>query len=336
MLTKKRKEIYRKLELCVGNTPLYEIKRINIPNGNRIFAKEEWKNPTGSLFDRLYPFLFRIAEEEGKIVPSISPVIEVTTGNAGASFAWCARNLGYKDYTVIIHRDSPNSRIKQIEGYGAKIKLSPAGQYSKGCVKLLEDILKNDKKVKGGKIGNNPTRLYCVSKTNSKSRYIYKKLVIEVIREIEHVNIDYFIGAVGSGTSISGIGQYLKEYRKTKIIAVDPEESPSTYMFKYNNKCIDFEEMPHNVFGGATFGLPLNKLNINMEVIDDVKLINANEREKASRQLIKVENKPVGRTSGCVLAIALRMAEITKNRNFLICFYDPIWKYSNAYDNAKG
>jgi len=328
MLTEERLKIYRNLESKVGNTPLYEIKNILIPNNNRIFAKEEWRNPTGSIFDRIYPHLFKIAEEEGKIMPGVTPVIETSTGNAGASFAWCARELGYEDCTVIIHEDAPKVRIKQVENYGAKIIFSPRGQYTKGCVQKLEEILKEDKKIKGGKIGENPKRLYCVTKIHPRAREVYKRFVEEVINEVSH--IDYFIGVVGSGTSISGIGKYLKIHNPlVKVIAVDPAESPSTYYLKYEGRVVDYDQMPHNVFGGATFGLPLEKLNLDLEIIDEVQLVTKEEREEAYKLLSEFEQKKVGRTSCCVFAVAYRIAKEIKNKNILICFYDPHWKYDD-------
>lgn len=327
LLEEKRIQLYAELEEKVGNTPLYEIKNINIPNGNKIFAKEEYLNPTGSIFDRIYPHLFKIAEEEGKIIPSITPVIEASTGNAGASFAWCARELGYLDCSVIIHEDAPEARIKQIESYGAKIILSPRGQYTKGYVQKLEEILREDKRIKGGRIGENPHRLYCVTKVNPRAREPYEKLVFEVKTKLSKV--DYFIGAVGSGTSISGIGKYLKMVNPTvKVIAVDPTENPSTYSLKYEGRVLEYEEMPHNVFGGATFGLSLDKLNLDLDLIDEVKLVSKQDREKAFRLLSKFESKEVGRTSCCVFTIARRLAEEVRNKNILICFYDLSWKYS--------
>lgn len=201
MLHKNRLERYKRLQARVRRTPIHRIQNILIENANQIFAKEEWRNPTGSSFDRLYPHLFCNAEKEGKIIPGITPVIETTTGNAGASFAWAARELGYSDCTVIIHQDAPEVRIRQIESYGARVVFSPPGQYSKGCVRTLEEILSRDKKIKGGQIGRNYERLYCVTKIDPRAREPYKQLVKEVVEQIQ--SIDYFIGIVGSGTSIS-------------------------------------------------------------------------------------------------------------------------------------
>jgi len=329
MLSKERELKYVQLEALAGNTPLHRISSITIPNRCQIFAKEEWKNPTGSIFDRVYPHLFRIAEEEGKIAPGITPVIEVSTGNAGASFAWCARELGYNDCTVIIHEDAPKVRIKQIESYGAKIIFSPGGQYAKGYVQKLQEILSNDKRVKGGRIGENLERLYCVTKIHPRAKEVYKKFVDEVLKE--GIRVDYFLGVVGSGTSISGIGKHLKlSYPTVKVIAVDIAEAPFIYSLKREGAIMDYDCMPHDIWGSTPFGLPLNRLNLDLDVIDEVVLVTKEEREKSAQLLFQVEGKQVGRTSCCVFAAAYNLALQEIGSNILICFYDPAWKYETA------
>lgn len=336
MLSEDREEKYKNLENLVGNTPLYEIQNIEVPNGNRILAKEEWLNPTGSLFDRLYPLLFRKAEEEGKIVPGVTPVIEASTGNAGASFAWCARKLGYHDCTVVTHADTPEARIQQIHSYGAKIVFSPAGEYVKGYVKKLEEILLKDKKEKGGKYGHNPKMMYCVTKINPEGRNAYRRLIDEVVAVKETDAIDYFIAAVGSGVSISGAGKHLKEVNPSaKVIAVDPSEAPVTFSFKKGMRVLNNNVAPHVAFGMGAFGVPLKKLNLDLDVIDDVELVSEQEWRDECQQLNEVEKKPVGRTTGCVLAVALRLARTVHNKTMFICFYDPAWKYKDSYPQTK-
>jgi cysteine synthase len=336
MLSPERESLYSALMEKVGNTPLYQVSRIPIPNNNRIFAKEERLNPTGSTFDRLYPYLFYIFESEGKIVPGVTPVIEVSTGNAGASFAWCAAQLGYYDCTVIIHEDAPKARVEQIRSYGAKVIFSPSGQYAKGYVKLLEHILIEEKRRKGKKYGQGPEMMFCVTKIDPRGTSVYKKLVDEVRSELNGEQVDYYITAVGSGTSSTGIARYLKEWNKhTVVIAVDPEECPSTYHLKWKHRPIELVSLPHDVFGAASFGLPLSKLNIDLSVIDAVATVSREERERTHKMLIEVEQKPVGRPSALVMAYALKLSQEVENKNILICFSDPLWKYEDSYPYLK-
>ena len=231
VLTEKRKIIYEDLISKSKDTPLYKIIFIPVPNRNKIFAKEEYLNQTGSNFDRIYPYLFMLAEEKGYIVPEITPVIEVTTGNAGAAFAWCAQKLRYKDCTVIIHEDAPKSRIKQIKSLGAKVVFSPAKQYTQGYIPLLEKILRKDKEAKGGKIGKNPKRIYCITKIIPEARLPYYKLAEEATEQLnstegENSEFNFFLSIVGSGDFISGVGERLKKINpKIKIVAIEPSES---------------------------------------------------------------------------------------------------------------
>jgi len=339
-LSPEREEIYKKVEESVGNTPLYEIKEIDVPNRNKVFAKEEYLNPTGSNFDRIYPFLFKKSEEKGYIKPGVTPVIEATTGNAGASFAWTAKELGFNDVTVIIHEDAPKSRVKQIKSFGAKILYSPAGQYTKGYVALLEKVLKEDKEKKGGEISKNPERLYAITKILPQSRLPYYKLTDEAVRQLkekegEKANFDYFIGIVGSGDFISGVGERLKKMNpEIKVIAVEPAESPALSALK-EGKILHQEKMSHGMFGAIPFGVPKEKLNINFEIIDEIKQIESYEWQKIMKSLHEREGKQVGRSSAAELAVALKLAEEVNSKNILITFHDPAWKYKESYEPEK-
>lgn len=337
-----RIKVYESLEQKVGNTSLYEIKKIPIPNRNRIFAKEEYLNPTASNFDRVYPYLFRVAEEKGFIVPGITPVIEASTGNAGASFAWCARELGYTDATVITHADTPKARIEQIKSYGAKIIFSPAGEFASGYVRKLEKILAKDKKQKGGKIGENPKRTYAVTKISSEGKIPFRKYVEEAIKQLHDVTTNthfgYFICAVGSGTMISGVGEAFKKLgESTKIIAIETAEVPVVSALK-KHKTLSTKEYYTLIdipFGLGAPGLPPDKLGIDFNVIDDIQGVKTEEWKNALDALHHKENKQVGRTSGAELAVALRMADNISDKIFLITFHDAFWKYEDSYEPER-
>lgn len=333
MLSLSRVEAYRRQSERIVRSDIVELRNCGIPHGNRVFAKEEWQQPTGSCFDRIYPYLFRVAESMGLIVPGLTPVIETSTGNAGASFAWCARELGYTDVTVVIHADAPGARIEQIESLGAKVLLSPAGQYSKGCVKKLAEVLHLDKARKGGRIGSNLERLYCVTKTNALASNVFNRFVDEAIQQAGC--FDYFLGAVGSGTSITGIGKFLKLRNPgAQVIAVDPEESPTTHALKWSGSVLDFDRMPHDVWGAGTFGLTRAQLNLDLSVIDDVYIVSAKDRSLAKGILETTENRCVGRTSCSTFWAAKRLAEKVYNKSILICFYDLEWKYRDSMRNV--
>jgi len=330
-----RKILYEELKSKIGNTNLYEISKIPIPNGNRIFAKEEYTNPTGTMFDRIYPLLFQYAEESGIVVPGITPVIESSTGNAGAAFAWTARELGIEDYTVIIPEESPKSRVEQIKALGGKIIFSPYETGAIGHVITLEQLLKEDKEKKGGRIGENPNRLYCMTKITPYAKKGYSKLVNEVVIN-DALQVDLFVGAVASGTSISGIGHYLKQHNHDcRIIAYDPEDWPSISHLKKHGVALSSSEVYHYNPDGIFVSPPLSldKMNIDIDLIDDVEVIQKKSWKKVKKELYENENKRVGSSSIGALTAALQVAEKVYEKNILICFYDEEWKYSNELPN---
>lgn len=328
-LVPKREERYGQLEARVGNTQLHEIRKIPIPNNNRIYAKEEHKNPTESIFDRVYPDIFKRAEETGAIVPGKTPVIEASTGNAGASFAWCAKVLGY-NATVITHEDTPKARVQQIESYGARVVFSPAGEYAAGYVRKLEKILAEDKKSKG-KISEDPTRMYCLTKIkNGSDAPGFRRLVDEI--EAQLGKVDYFICGVGSGTTISSLGRILKTRNsQTKIIAIEPENSAVITSFR-KGKIAEVTLLEMLGIGAA--GLPPYKLDIDLPVIDEVILV-SNDDWRKGYELLKNEGKEVGRSSCAAFRVALNLSEKVHDKNILILFADPSWKYTDRYPYLK-
>jgi len=328
-LTRSRQELYERLESKIGNTPLHQIKNIPIPNRNRIYAKEELRNPTSSTFDRLYPSLFMVAEESGFIVPGVTPVIEASTGNAGASFAWCAKELGY-NAAVITHEDTPQARVQQIQSYGARIVFSPAGQYAAGYVKELEQILARDK-IGKGKLGEDPTRMYCLTKIkNSFNAPGFERLVKEV--ETQLGSIDFFICGVGSGSTVSSLGRIFKRNNQTKVIAIEPNDSAVITSFKQGRIA---EIHPLEMLGIGAAGLPPEKLDIDLSLIDDVVLVTNNDWRTGYQLLRDNEKKEVGRSSCAAFKVALDLSKKVSNKNILTLFGDPSWKYTENYPYLK-
>jgi cysteine synthase A len=334
MLATEREQLFSELADSVGNTRLVELTHLPVPNGNRIFAKAEFENPSGSLYDRIYTTLFHRAEESGIVVPGITPLIEASTGNAGAAFAKCCQLLGYHDYAVITHADTPGARVQQMESYGACVLFSPPGLAAKGYVQLLEQLLAEDKAKKGGRIGSNPQRLYCVTKISPSTHELYYPIVDEVFREVDR--IDIFLGVVGSGGSLSGIGKRLKQANpETQVIAVDPIESPTTLTFLREQRVLEFNNFPHELWGASPFGVPLKKLNLDLSVVDGVMLVTSEEWRRGVMMLKGYEGLDVGRTSGAILSKALEVAQRTSGKNLLITLYDPGWKYEDLYPHWK-
>lgn len=327
-MDKERERLYKELKKKIGNTSLYKLK--NVSNNNLILIKCENQNPTGSMFDRLYINKFYKAEKDGFIVPGITPLIECSIGNAGASFAWTARELGYSDYTVITLDNIFKTRIQQIESLGAKLILVDGKKGPMAYIKKLEEILDEDKKKKGGSLGENPERIFAMTKIQNNPIF-YKDVVDEIYNQIIPYakEIDYFFSVVGSGSTISGYGNMLKTKNSlTKIIAVDHEGHQQTFEFLKNNRVLDYNgRWPHPYLGAGTWGIPLEKLCIDFKVIDDIVVVSDDDWKNALKILNEYEKLNAGMTSGGSLAAAINFSNKVNNKIMLTMIYDADWKY---------
>lgn len=334
-LSAERKGLFKRLESIVGNTPLYEIKNIKIPNGCRILCKEENKNPTGSHYDRFWVEYFRELEtkEDARTKKAIinsenmheKPIIETTTGNSGASFAWISRALGYKDYRVVIPKDMPYSRKKQIESYGASLIESNEKQYVRGVIKTFKEYIKH--KIGAYIIPNHAAQ-------NDMNFQSMQNIGDEIIQNMpsDIKNVDFFISALGNGLTTKGIGSSLKKQYELKIIGVEPKECPTFFYKKLNNEIKHNKEFTHKMYGSGTgdiedFDFPILK-NF-LSCIDDIKLVSECEWKNALQKLEDYEGKFVGHTSAACFFTALKLADDINNKDkvFVIVFYDSDWKY---------
>lgn len=326
-----RDKLYKQVEKCIVETPLYKISNIEVPNGCQIFCKEEYLNPTGSHYDRFWiDYLYK--QEDKNTLSITDTLIETSTGNSGASFAWACRALGFKDYHVVIPEDMPSARIEQIRNLGAKIILSPSGEYVKGLIEKfisyyneLKSNSTNPIKIKRpnhsrfGEVSiNSLAKIAEESITKLKSQYAVRKL-------------DYFITALGNGLSTVGICNCLKnEYKQIKCVGIEAASSPTVYRNSHPQM-----ELPSTL--GKTHGLIGTSPGLDPSIfpimnkysskLDRVDLVDEVDWINAGLQLENYEGKFVGHTSAASFYKAMEIAKNENNKNILIVFYDPAWKY---------
>ena len=320
-LNSERQELFDHLASSVGNTPLYEIRNIPIPNGNHIFCKEEYRNPTGTHYDRFWVEYMRYLEEEGKIYPGMDRILlESSTGNSGSAFAWVCKVLGYTDPQpeIVIPEDMPKARIAQIEDFGAKVILSSKGEYVKGLVKKFQDtFFENRKKYF---IPN-----HCCDTVISQK--VMKKLVEEVHEQMAGKEIDCFVSALGNGLTTRGIGSALRETKPdTRIIGVEAKENPTIFPLKYGYMPQETASHTHELLGTAPGNLGFfhfKNIESFVDEIDEVVLVDNDEWRSTDQLLRETEGKFVGHTSAACLKVALDYAEKVSNQNIFIIFYDP-------------
>jgi cysteine synthase A len=328
-----RRDVYRALNTRVGNTSLHRLCGIEVPNGNRIWAKLEYENPTESAFDRVYPGLFELAESEGKIFPGITPVIECSTGNAGASFAWAAKELGYKSH-VVIHADSPAARIAQIRALGADIILSPPGLYGAGYVELLNNILADDRASHATNGKDPATRLYAVTKIVPAARRFHAGIAQEALAQLLQAtgrsSFSAFVAAVGSGDLICGVAEELERLGpRPLVVGMEAAEMPTVSALMRGDVLTSAPLPVEDLMLGVTgTSLPPDRLNIDFSLIDDVRGVTVDGWKTAERMLGDEEGLFVGRTSAGSLSAALSLCHDLEDADILTVFFDPKWKYT--------
>lgn len=280
----------------IGNTPL-----INI---NGIYSKLETTNPSGSVKDRMANYLINKAEERGELKKGMK-IIEVTSGNTGIALAMISTIKGY-EFIAIMPESMSIERQKMIKAYGGKIILTPAEEDMAGAVKKYEELIKKHPKAWLSKQFENPD--------NIKGHKI--GLGREIIKQMP--NIDVFVAGTGTGGTLIGVAQALKDHNpRIKIIAVEPKESPVISGGK---------PRLHKIQGIGEGFIP-KIIKDNLHLIDEIVVIKSKEAIKASKKLAKENGILVGISSG---ANYLAAQSMKKHGNVVTIFPDRGERYLSA------
>lgn len=312
------------------------------PNGNRLILKLEHLskyNPSGSLYDRLYPYLFRQWEERGFIRPGENgtPVIECSAGNAGAAFCHTAAKLGYRNHTILVPRDIYPARIEQVASFGGNVKLSPSGMGELGYIRMIEELLSKDSKGKG-RLGRDLSRMFPVTNTIRIPNEPYANLVREVKHTLELTQfpkrIDAFVFGIGAGNTISQVSLALRAMQNAPVDVqvVEFKECPFVADLLVGRRPPTIGGWPSGDMGGTIFGVPLEKLNLRLEVINGVLPLSPQEREEGRALASEALGLCSGRPTGMVVFGALKLARKVHNKQILGIVFDSIAKYEEHYD----
>jgi len=316
------------------------IVALPIPNGNRILLKLEHlreTSPTGSFYDRIYPWLFLRAESEGYIHPDRTRLIECSVGNAGAAFAYVAKKLGYSTPIVILPKDIYPARIRQITDLKADIRFSPSNVGAVGYIQMLEEILAEDWGRYGRPRKGSGSTLYPISKIRKVPNEPYAELVDEVLMQLARIcqvpRIDTFVFGVGSGNTISQVGLAIKRSNSAaKIVCCEHQEYPFVERLRYGRTPDQIDNWPEPDWPASTIhGVPLRKLSLNVKLIDDVVPVRRSERDRGWDLVNDVLGLHAGRPSGGVLAATLKIAMRVENQNILALIFDNRSKYSDQF-----
>lgn len=285
------KKIYSSIEELTGETPLLELRRISseFKLEAKILAKLECFNPAGSIKDRIAMAMIDDAERKG-LLKKNSVIIEPTSGNTGIGLACIASARGYK--TIIVMPETMSIERRQlIKAYGAEIVLSEGSKGMKGAIE------------KANELANKYTDSFIPSQFNNPANPEAHRLSTgpEIWEDTEGT-VDIFVAGVGTGGTITGVGEYLKSKNKNiKVIAVEPSASPVLSGGKSGS---------HTIQGiGAGF-IPAV---LNTKVYDEVIRITNEDAFKFGRLLCAREGVFAGISSGAALAAAVQIALLSEN-----------------------
>lgn len=293
-----RGRIYSSITETIGDTPIVELNRIAKDKGvhARLLAKLEFFNPIASVKDRIGVNMVDALEAAGAIAPGAT-LIEPTSGNTGIALAFVAAARGYK-LILVMPESMSIERRKMLALLGAQLELTPAPLGMKGAIAKAEELK-----------ASIPGAIIPQQFKNPANPDIHRRTTAEEIWNDLDGKVDIFVSGVGTGGTITGVGQVLKERNKqVKIVAVEPEDSP---VLSGGNPG------PHKIQGiGAGFVPDI----LDRSVIDEVIQVANQTAFDTARLLARIEGIPTGISSGAAVAAALEIAARpeSKGKNIVI------------------
>jgi cysteine synthase A len=283
----------------IGNTPLVKINRLAEGSKATIVAKLEFFNPAHSVKDRIGFSMIDAAEKAG-LLKKDSIIVEPTSGNTGIALAMVAAAKGYKITLVMPETMSKERRIL-LRAYGAELILTPGSEGMGGAIKKAEELAASDPKYFIPQQFNNPA-----------NPEIHRKTTAEEIWRDTDGKIDFLISGVGTGGTITGIGEVIKSRKPSfKAIAVEPDASPVLS---------GGVKGPHPIQGiGAGFVPAV----LNTKIYDEIIRVKAEDAFATARAAARQEGLLVGISSGAALWASLQVANRPENAGKLIVVIIP-------------
>jgi len=272
----------------IGKTPLIRLSRMC--SEAEVLLKAEFFNPLSSVKDRIGLSMIEAAEKEGKLKPG-SVIIEPTSGNTGIALAFIAAQRGYR--LILVMPDTMSvERRKLLKIFGAEVVLTPGAEGMRGAVNKANELAEKY-----------PGSLILQQFENPANPEIHRRTTAEEIWQDTNGRVDIFVAGVGTGGTLTGVGEVLKARNpQVKIVAVEPTDSPVLSGGKPG---------PHKIQGiGAGF---VPKV-LNTSIIDEIIQVRAEDAGAVSRELARKEGILVGISAGANVWAALQLARRPENK----------------------
>lgn len=283
--------IYQGTLGLIGNTPLVELTHVEKAYGleARLLAKLEYFNPAGSVKDRIAKAMLDDAEQRGELKPD-TEIIEPTSGNTGIGLAAVAAARGYS-ITIVMPETMSVERRKLMKAYGAKLVLTDGAQGMKGAIAKADELHKE-----------NPNSFIPGQFVNPANPKAHKETTGPEIWEDTDGKVDYFVAGVGTGGTLTGVGEYLKSQNPdVKIVAVEPASSPVLS---------EGHGGPHKIQGiGAGFVPEV----LDTKIYDEIIPVENDDAFKVGQEIGHNDGVLVGISSGAAVWAAIELAKRPEN-----------------------
>jgi cysteine synthase A len=297
-----RGRIYASITDTIGDTPLVSMNRIAKEKGvaAHLLAKLEFFNPISSVKDRIGVAMIDALEAQGKISPGRGVLVEPTSGNTGIALAFVAAARGYR-LILVMPESMSIERRKMLALLGAELVLTPAAQGMKGAIARANEI-----------VNETPGAVMPQQFENPANPEIHRRTTAEEIWNDTRGEVDIVVSGVGTGGTITGVGEVLKARKPSvRMVAVEPEDSPVL---------AGGAPGPHKIQGiGAGF-IPAI---LDRSVIDEIIAVGNQTAFDTARLVARIEGIPVGISSGAAVAAAIDVGRRPENASKTIVIIIP-------------